>query len=119
MSVIYDTATKTARITATRDECANGTLEIRTAADAVLATFGLSATGGTIATDTWTLVFDASPVVASGTGTAAKAVIIDSVAGVRITGLTVGTSATDIILDSVSITSGQNVSLTSATIQHA
>ena len=37
MAVTYDTATKTARMTATRDECANGTLELRTSGDAVLA----------------------------------------------------------------------------------
>jgi hypothetical protein len=33
--------------------------------------------------------------------------------------LTVGTSASDINLDSVSITSGQTVTITSATITHA
>jgi hypothetical protein len=119
MAVTYSAGTKTARITATRDDVANGTLEILTAADAVLATFGLSADGGSIAGSVWTLAFDASPVSASGTGTAAKAQIKNSGGTARITGLTVGTSGSDINLDSTSITTGQNVGLTSATITHA
>ncbi len=119
MAVTYNAAVKTPRITATRDYFANGTLEIMTAADAVLATFGLNAAGGTIAGSVWTLVFDASPVAASATGTAAKAQVKTSGGSAHLTGLTVGTSGSDINLDSTSITSGQNVSLTSATITHA
>lgn len=120
MAVTYTAAAKTARITATRDHFANGTLEIGTSGMAlVLATFGLSASGGTIGTDTWTLVFDASSVSAGNSGTAAAAVIKTSGAAADITGLTVGTAATDIILDNTSITNGQTVTLSSATIQHA
>lgn len=119
MAVTYNVAVKTDRMTATRDYFANGTLEIQTAADAVLVTFGLSAGGGTISTDTWTLTFDAGTVAAGATGTAAKAVIKTSGASAHITGLTVGTSGTDIIIDNTSINSGQNVTLSSATIQHA
>lgn len=119
MSVIYATSIKTARMTATRDDVANGTLEILTAADALLATYGLDATSGTISGAVWTLVFDASTVAASGTGTPAKAQIKTSGGVVKITGLTVGTTGTDIVLDSASITSGQNVTLSSATITHA
>lgn len=119
MAVTYTTAVKTARITATRDYHANGTLEILTAADAVLATFGLDAAGGTIAGAVWTLVFDASSVTASGTGTAAKAQIKNSGGTVGISGLTVGTSGSDINLNNTSINSGQTVTLSSATITHA
>lgn len=119
MPVTYAASTKTARMTATRDEVANGTLEILTAANAVLATFGLDAAGGTISGSVWTLVFDASTVAASGSGTPAKAQIKTSGGVVKITGLTVGTTGTDIVLDSASITSGQNVTLSSATITHA
>lgn len=119
MAVTYTTAVKTARITATRDYHANGTLEILTAADAVLATFGLDAAGGTIAGAVWTLVFDASSVTASGTGTAAKAQIKTSGGTVGISGLTVGTSGSDINLNNTSINSGQTVTLSSATITHA
>lgn len=120
MAVTYTVAVKTDRITATRDYFANGTLEIGTTGMAtVLATFGLDAAGGTISGDTWTLVFDASTVAAGATGTAAEAQIKNSVAAVGISGLTVGTSATDVVLDNTSIASGQNVTLSSATIQHA
>lgn len=119
MAVTYNTATKTARMTATRDYYANGTLEILTAADAVLATFGLDTAGGTISGAVWTLVFDASTVSASATGTAAKAQVKTSGGTAGLTGLTVGTSGSDINLSSTSINSGQNVTLSSATITHA
>lgn len=122
MAVTYSNAVKSARMTATRDYHADGTLEIRTAADAVLATFGLSASGGTItgaSTNEWTLAFDNGTVTATGTGTAAKAVIKNSGSTIGIDGLTVGTSGTDIILDNTSINSGQNVTLSSAKITHA
>lgn len=119
MAVTYTNAVKTPRMTATRDHFADGTLEILTAADAVLVTFGLSATGGTITTDTWTLAFDAGTVAATATGTAAKARIKNLGGTANLTGLTVSTSGADINLDNVSITSGQNVTLSSATIQHA
>lgn len=119
MAVTYNLLVKTDRITATRDYFANGSLEILTAGDVVLATLGLSASGGTIATDTWTLAFDASTVTAAATGTATKAQIKTSGGDAHLTGLTVGTSGTDIVLDSAAITSGQDVTISSATVQHA
>jgi hypothetical protein len=120
MAVNYATAVKTARITATRDNVAAGTLEIGTAGmGSVLATFTLSGTGGTVSGAVWTLAFNASTVTAGATGTAAAAQIKTSGGVANITGLTVGTSGTDIILDNASITSGQSVTLSSATITHA
>jgi hypothetical protein len=120
MAVTYDSSVKTARITATRDAVANGTLEIGTSGmGSVLVTFGLSATGGSVSGSVWTLAFDASTVSAGAAGTAAAARIKDSGGVARITGLTVGTSGSDIVLDNASIASGQNVSLSSATITHA
>ena len=119
MAVTYATAVKTDRITATRDYFANGTLEIQESDGTVLVTFGLSASGGSIATDTWTLVFDADTVTAGASGTAAKAVIKEGGGSADLTGLTVGTSGTDIIVDNTSINVGQDVTISSATIQHA
>lgn len=120
MSVTYATAVKTARMTATRDHFASGTLEIGTSGMAsVLATFTLSATGGTISNSVWTLAFAASTVAAGASGTAAAARIKNSGGTANITGLTVGTSGSDINLDNTSINSGQNVTLSSATITHA
>ena len=119
MPVSYTTAIKTARMTATRDYHANGTVEILTAADAVLATFGLDAAGGTVAGAVWTLVLDAATVTATGAGTAAKAHVKTAGGTIGLSGLTVGTSGTDIILDNTSIATGQTVGLSSATITHA
>ena len=119
MAVTYDNTIKAARMTATRDAVADGSLEITTSGDAVLVTFGLSAGGGTISTDTWTLTFDATTVAATGAGTAAKARIKNSSGTVRISALTVGTSGADVIVDNTSIAVGQNVQITAATITHA
>lgn len=125
MAVIYDAATKAARMTATRDMVAGGTLELMSAADQVLAIFTLTATGGGIAGAVWTLEFVAAEVnglAAAGAGTsAAKARVKDSSGTARITGLTVGlpSSSADIKLVNVSITENQPVTLTAATFTHA
>lgn len=121
MSVIYDATIKTARMTATRDAVANGTLELLTAADAVIATFGLDAAGGTVTGNDWTLVFVAATVAAGATGVLAKARIKNSGGTARVTGLTVGLSGSgaDIIVDNTSANSGQNIQITSAKITHA
>lgn len=119
MPVIYNAAVKVDRMTATRDYFADGTLEIQTSANAVLATFALTLAGGTISGAVWTLAFDVSTVAASGTGAAAKAVVKNSAGLAHLTGLTVGTSGADINLDNTSINSGQDVTLSSATITHA
>lgn len=118
MAVTYTTAVKTDRITATRDYFANGTLEILDGAT-VLATFGLSASGGTIATDTWTMTFDATTVTAGAAGTADGAQVKNSGGTVGLSGLTVATSGADVTIDNTSIASGQSVAISTATIQHA
>ena len=74
MPVIYDMTVKTTRLTATRDAVANGTLELLSAGNTVLAIFGLSASGGTVANDIWTLALDANTVsgeAGAGAGAAA------------------------------------------------
>lgn len=115
MAVTYDQTVRTARMNATRSEVANGTMEILTSGDVVLATFGLDATAGSVTNNVWTLAFDATTVVASATGTATKVQLKSSGAVARITGLNVGTEVT---IDNASITSGQNVTITGATITH-
>jgi hypothetical protein len=119
MAVIYALAVKTARITATRDHFANGTVEILDGSNNVLATFGLSASGGNISGAAWTLAFDAATVNASGTGTLAAA-RIKTAAGVSdLTGLTAGTSGTDIICSAASCTAGQALTFLSGVLTHA
>lgn len=57
--------------------------------------------------------------VASNTGTAAAAQIKDRDGNVVVSGLTVGTSATDVILDNTSVNSGQTVNITAGTLTHS
>lgn len=55
---------------------------------------------------------------AAATGTAAKAELRDSDDNTVASGLTVGTSGADIVINSVSIVSGQSVQIDTGTITH-
>ena len=125
MTVTYTTAVKNDRmdaVSAAIDAGAGaGTLEIGTAGmAAVLVTFPLNdpsaaaAAGGVL-----TLSGLPKTQAASGTGIAAAARIRDSNSTDVVTGLTVGTSGADIIIDNTSISSGQDVNLNSGSITHA
>lgn len=126
MAVTYSTAAKNARldaVTALIDAGVSaGKLKIRNSSDTVLATLTLAdpcasaASGGVL---TFDFDPDISDTSADASGTAANAIITDSADTTVISGLTVGTSGTDIILDSVSITAGQTVTITAGTITHA
>jgi len=122
MSVIYPTALKQTRMEAVRDAidvAAAGKLEIGTTAmGAVLATITLADPASSVSGAVLTLLGVPLSVAASGSGTAAAARIRTSADADVVTGLTVGTSGTDIIIDSVSITSGQTVRITAGTITH-
>ena len=124
MAVTYATAVKTARMQATADKidegASPGKLKIYTAADLLLTTHTLTDPCGSVSGAVLTLDFDPDlSAVAGNSGTAAKATITDSDDEVMVSGLTVGTSAADVILDSVSITAGQTVTLATGTITHA
>lgn len=126
MAVTYTTAVKNARldaVTAQIDAGAGaGKLEIGTTGmGTVLATITLADPSASAASS-GVLTFSSFPrsdTSADATGTAAAARIRDSNNTDIVTGLTVGTSGSDINLDSVSITAGQTVTITSATITHA
>jgi len=121
----YDSVVKAARMTATRDAVADGTLELLAANDDVLAIFALTAAGGTVTNAVWTLAFDSSSTTgeaAASTGTVATQARIKNSGGTaRITGLTVGatSSGAGVELDNTSIASGQTVTISSATFTHA
>ncbi|QJP14671.1 hypothetical protein G3545_14075 [Starkeya sp. ORNL1] len=126
MAVNYAAALKTARMQAVADAIdagsGPGTLEIATTGFAsVLAILTLADPCGTVSGSVLTL--DTTPAIedsaANATGTAAVARIKDSNGNVIVNNLTVGTSATDIVLTSTSITTGQLVQVTSATFTHA
>lgn len=125
MAVVYSTAVKTARMTAVRDQIDAGTgagvLQIGTTGmGTVLAEITLADPSGTVSGAVLTLSgFPRSDASANATGTAAAARIRDSSGNDIITQLTVGTSASDIILDNTSINTGQTVTINSATITHA
>jgi hypothetical protein len=126
MSVIYSAATKTARMNAVVTTIgASGKLKLFTAADALLATFTLAATAGTVSGSVMTLSDANGATVgilnttASAAGTAAKASITTSADVDVITGLTVGTSAADLVMDNNILANGQAVTINSATVTHA
>jgi hypothetical protein len=123
MAVTYTTAVKNARLDAVVTQIGSaGVLEIGTTGmGTVLATIALGNPAGTTSGGILTFSgFPRSDTSADATGTAAAARIRTASGGTDIiTGLTVGTSASDINLDSVSITTGQTVTITSATITHS
>lgn len=124
MAVTYTTAVKSARMTAVVNEidagAGAGKLKIRDGSNNILATITLTDPSGTVSNGVLTFDFDPDiSTTATGTGTAANAIITDSNDVTVISGLTVGTSGTDIVLDSTSITSGQTVTITAGTITHA
>lgn len=123
MAVVYTVAVKNARLNAVTTAIGTtGVLEIGTTGMAtVLATIPLAnpaapaAAGGVL-----TFTMPQSDTAADATGTAAAARIRTSSGGTDVvTGLTVGTSGTDIVLDNLSIATGQQVTINSATITHA
>lgn len=123
MAINYSIAVANSRLAVSRDAIdggpAAGTLKIFTAAEAtLLATLTLSDPSGTIAAKVLTFSGMPKSTTAVATGTAATARFEDSTAVVVANGLTVGTSGTDVIIDNVSINSGQTVNLTAATITH-
>lgn len=137
MAVNYSTALKTTRMQMMVDTVDSKTLNASTGAgatgDLVIGTSALS--GGTGVLATLPLAnpsFSVSGAVAtllgtvsanaSASGTAAKAEIRNDAGTTVVSGLTVGTSGSDINLSSVTITSGQTVTITTggaSTITHA
>lgn len=87
-------------------------------ATGVLATLTLSATAGTVTGSVMTLSGTPLSATASASGTAAKADLRNNSGTAIVAGLTVGVSGSDINLTSVSITSGQTVTVSSGTITH-
>lgn len=124
MAVNYIANLKDTRMQAVADridaDVGAGTLEIATAAYAsVLITYTLNDPCGTVTGGVLTFSGLPKTVAAGNSGTAAVARIKDNSGDVVVNNLTVGTSGTDIIVSSTSITSGQNYSWNSGTITHA
>lgn len=134
MAVVYTTTLKNNRMQLVADLIASktaasstgtalaGTLVIGTSAlsgaTGVLASVPLSATPGTVSSGVLTLSGVPLQATATGTGTAALAEFRNNAGTTIVSGLTVGTSGTDIIINSTSISTGQAVQVTSGTITH-
>lgn len=123
MTVTYINSLKDTRmnavITAIDAGASFGTLEICTAGyAAVLCIITLSKPSFTEASQAITMAGVPKSGTASATGTAAVARFKDSNANVVINNLTVGTTGSDINLNSTSITNGQTVTITSGVITH-
>ena len=125
MTATYSTAMKNNRMQVVLDAinagAGAGKLEIGTSGMVtVLATIALADPAGSVGgVGVLTLTVPQSDTSADATGTAAAARIRDSNDADVITGLTVGLSGTEVILDSLSITIGQKVTVTAATFTHA
>jgi hypothetical protein len=134
MAVTYSSTLKTNRMQLVADLIASkvaasstgsataGTIVIGTSslsgATGVLASFTLSSTPGTVAGAVLTISGTTLTATATGTGTAALAEIRNNAGTVIVSGLTVGTSSADIIINATAVSTGQTVSLTSGTITH-
>jgi len=123
MAVTYSNALKDTRMTAVITALDAGagvaTLEICTAAYAqVLVIINMQKPSFTEATQQITMAGVPKSGVAGASGTAAVARFKESGGTVHINNLTVGTSGSDINLNSVSITSGQTVTINSGVITH-
>lgn len=127
MAVVYAAAVKTARMQAVVTEIGtSGKIKFYTAnGGTLLATFALAATAGTVSGSVLTFS-DANGATAgilnttaSAAGTATYATITTSADVEKVTGLTVGTSGTDFILDNNVLANGQAVTINNATLTHA
>lgn len=124
MAVIYAAGVRTDRmdvvLAAIDAGSAEGYLRIGTAAMALtLVEVPFANPAGAVAGDV--LTFDCTPPItgtAVATGTAAAAEIYDSDNNLVVSGLTVGLAAANVILDSVSVTTGQTVTITAGSLTH-
>jgi hypothetical protein len=120
----YRASLKTTRMNAVVTDLDNNaaaaTLEIGTAAfAAVLCSIVLGDPSFTVAADVMTMAGTPRSATAGATGTAAAARYKDGGGTIIISGMTVGTSGSDVNLNSVAIVSGQTITITSATHTHA
>lgn len=124
MPLNYSTAVKNARLQAVVDAIGSaGVLVIGTSSLAgstgVLASIPFANPAFNVSAGAMTVNSLPRTITATGAGTAAKAEIRNSGGTVIASGLTVGTSGTDVIINALSISVGQTVQATMGTITHA
>jgi len=125
MAISYNSTLKSDRMTSiiTRldAQAGNAILKIGTAAmGTVLVSITLAKPSATVSGGVLTFSGLPKSASATGTGAAAAAQLTDSVGTVWIDGLTVATSAANVIIDNTAINSGQTVNFNAtSTITHA
>lgn len=123
MSVSYATGLKTTRMTAVISAIDSGTagsLEIGTSGmSTVLASITLQKPSFSESSGVITMLGVPLTGTASNSGNAAAARIKNSAGAVQISGLTVGTTGADVIINTISVTSGQTITVQSGTITHS
>lgn len=123
MAVVYSAALKNTRmlavLAAIDADAGAGSLEIGTSGfGSTLLTVALDDPAGSVTADVLTLSGLPNTAVIANTGTAAEARIKDNSGDIVVSGLTVGTSGTNIIVSTVSFVSGVTASLNSGTLTH-
>lgn len=121
MSVVYNTTLKNTRMTSVVTALGSGAkLKIYNAGlSTLLAQIALANPAGTVTGGV--LSISSTPLTeasADATGTAAAATVVDASNVVIISGLTVSSTAGDIVLSSTNIVAGQPVTVTSGSITH-
>jgi hypothetical protein len=120
MSVIYSSAAKDDRMESLNTLLANGKLELLESST-IIATYTLTATpiASTGGVATISLAANTVAAGASTVGSGLDGARFRTSGNVDvITGLTVGTAATDIIIDNTDVNTGQNITLSSVQITH-
>lgn len=120
MAVTLTTAAKTAVMTGLKDHFAGGALEILDASDVLLVSYTINVSGGSVAAGNWTVGFVSATTESVAAGTASKAQIKTAGGIVDLTGLTAGEAADtpDVELNDKTITSAQNITISTLTITH-
>jgi hypothetical protein len=122
MSVTYNATLKSTRMTDVITAIgATGYLNFFNSTPILLASLPLANPAGTVTTGVLTFTVPLTDSTADATGTAVGASITTAIDGggtTVISGLTVGTSGTDIVLSSTNIVAGQPVTVTAAGITH-
>jgi len=125
MSIDYSLALKNTRMQAVVSaigaggKLVIGTSSLNGAAAGVLATANLPNPAATVANGVMTFAGTPITTTAAATGTAAKAEVRNSAGDVLVSGLTVGTAGTDVIINATAISVGQSIQLTVGTFTHS
>lgn len=122
MAATYNATLKNTRMTSVVTAIGTaGYLNFYTAGAVLLASLPLSNPAGTVSGGVLTITVPMTDSTADATGTAVSATVSTAIDGggtVVISGLTVSSTAGDIVLSSTNIVAGQPVTITAASITH-